>query len=110
MYRKIIAVGSILPKSLGLAIQAALTDNNYQNLVEELELLIKIKVTGIIVYGSMANSFNSQKIGESDVDLLILVDEIATGGIFGQADNLEIDLHIQSRSDSLNDVITNFIY
>ncbi len=68
-----------------------------------------MKLTGIIIYGSMAHSINSQKIGESDIDLLVLVDEIATGGVFGQADNLEIDLHIQSRKDSLNDVVTNFI-
>ena len=110
MPKQIVAIGPNLPVSLGNAIRDALVKNNYHSLVMQLESLIQMKVTGIVLYGSMSKPIDPPQIGESDVDILVLVDEEATGGIFGRIENLEIDLHIQSRDTSINDIAANFIY
>jgi len=57
----------------------------------------------------MASPSRSRQIGESDVDLLVLVSETASGGIFGRADNIEIDLHVHSRNAALSDPIDDWI-
>jgi len=110
MSADVIAVGPVLPSKLGEAVRTAFRDGNSRDLVEQLEAVLGRAVTGLVVYGSMAGPFPSSRVGDSDVDLLVLVQETASGGIFGRADDVEIDLHVQSRHATLADPITNWIY
>ena len=110
MKKEIIAIGPILPLSFERAVLSALTERDSTYLIEELKILIKLEITGVIIYGSMAKCFNIHKAEQSDIDLLVLTNQEASGGIFGQAGNLEIDLHVQPRKSSIEDVAGNFVY
>lgn len=104
----VIAVGPVLPFALKYAVEAAL-GGNCDELVRVLEKLLERRISGIIVYGSMSKSRRAE-LGESDVDLLVLVDEDATGGVFGLAEDLEIDLHVHSRRKFLDDLAGSFVF
>jgi hypothetical protein len=106
----IIAVGADLPDEFGRAVRVAFSDGDCSTLVAHLETAIGKSVTGIVVYGSMAARPLASELEDSDVDLLVLVEEAASGGVFGRTDGVEIDLHVQSRSATLSDPIANWIY
>jgi predicted nucleotidyltransferase len=108
MSEEIIAVGPILPLELGEAVKTAFRDDDYAVLVEQLESIVGKVITGLIVYGSMARRSQSRQIGGSDVDLLVLVQDAASGGVFGRADNIDIDLHVHSRNVALSGAIADW--
>jgi hypothetical protein len=110
MCSEVVAVGPDLPKELGEALRTAFRQENCTALVEQLEGLIRTTITGVMVYGSMARSSRATELGESDVDLLVLGDESVRGGVFGCADGVQVDLHIQNRNESLSDPNANWIY
>jgi hypothetical protein len=107
MSEEIVAVGPVLPDSLGDAIRTALCGGDCSAIVSELERLTAKLVSGLIVYGSMAQPANASKLGKSDVDMLLLVAEPACGGIFGISGNIEIDMHVQARSAALAEPFPN---
>ncbi len=105
-----IAVGPVLPPALGEAIKAAFREQNYAALVEQLEFIIGLTITGLLVYGSMAKDPRSVLAAKSDVDLLVLVEANASGGVFGRAGDVDMDLHVQTRRETLGDSAVNWIY
>lgn len=109
MSEEIIAVGPILPLKFGEAVRTAFCGDNCGALIEQFELLFGKVVTGLVVYGSMARPFPPYHIGESDVDLLVLVEEKACGGVWGLADKIEIDCRVHSRDGTLSDPIANWV-
>jgi hypothetical protein len=110
MSSEVVAVGPVLSKEFADALRAAFVAGNCTALVEQIQLAIRKTVTGVILYGGMAREPVAAELGESDVDLLVLVDEPASGGIFGSADGIQIDLHIQHRNQTISDPHTNWIY
>ena len=109
MSEEIVAAGPVLPSKLGEAVRIAFSEDNYSVLVEQLEGVIEKRVSGLIVYGSMAQRSRSRAIGESDLDLLLLVQGTASGGVFGRADTIEIDLHVHSRDAALSDPVADWV-
>ena len=109
MSEEIVAAGPVLPSQLARAVRSAFSEDDYGVLVEQLEAVIGKRVSGLIVYGSMAQRSRSRPIGDSDVDLLLLVQGTASGGVFGRADDIEIDLHVHSREAALSDPIADWI-
>lgn len=110
MTRQAVAVGPRLPTELGVALRTAFRDGDPRALIFQLEAAIALPVTGLVVYGSQAHRSPSDGIGDSDVDLLVLVDEPAEGGVFGTADGIQVDLHVQSRAETFAEPSINCVY
>ena len=109
MSEQIVAVGPVLPSKLGEALRTAFVDDDCSILIEQLELITRKVVSGLIVYGSMAKPLRSGHVGKSDVDLLLLVQEDVSGGVFGHADDIEVDLHVHSRAAALCEPVAEWV-
>lgn len=110
MSEQIVAVGPLLPDNLAQAMREAFRTGDNSSLVEQLARLTEIQVSGLVVYGSMGDRSLPAEIGSSDVDLLLLTDSPANGGVFGFTQDIQVDLHVQMRDSTLNDPATNWIY
>lgn len=108
MQNRIIAAGPVLPLELGETVRNAFFNNAYPKLVAALERITGVSISGLIVYGSRASLTPATVFGDADVDLLVLVDEPALGGVFGRAGEVEIDLHLHSRDDALSGPIAEW--
>ena len=106
----IVAVGPDLPAELAVSIQAALNLGHCEPLLRDLEQLIGLEISGVLVYGSLAGRVPPRNIGDSDVDLLVLTTTDAVGGVFGTAAGIQIDLHVQQRQHTLANPVENWVY
>lgn len=101
MNKRLAVVGPRLPEALGNLVRKAFIQDSYTPLVESLEDLLAVKVGGLIIYGSRAARPTGSPFGVSDVDLLVLADEPVTGGVFGLAGDVELDVHLDERRSAL---------
>lgn len=105
-----VAIGPVIPNTLANALHLYFWDGKYCSLLTELQALISMPISGLVLYGSLAHRKIPAAIGDSDVDLLVLVDEPVHGGIFGYSNGVQIDLHVQTRQTTLSDFTNNWVY
>lgn len=94
----VVAAGPVLSPSLGDAALEMLSGGTVDSLVREIETIIDLSVIGLFVFGSRADHLGATH-GQappstSDLDLLVVVEQPAVGGIWGDAGSLEIDAHV----------------
>lgn len=107
--RRHVAFGPVLSPALGTIARNAFLNDIYHELVDALEAIIAMPVSGLIVYGSRTASRGAQNFGHADIDLLLLVDAPVEGGLFGHAGEVEFDLHLHSRQDALNGPVSEWM-
>lgn len=105
-----VAVGPVLGPALADALHQYFVHADVQQLLAQLRVLMPIPFSGVVLYGSLARRPLPAEIGDSDVDLLLLTDEPAHGGIFGFAQEVQVDLHVQTRAATLADLASNWVY
>lgn len=94
----VVAAGPVLSPSLGEAALEMLSGGPVEPLVREIEATLGLSVMGLFIFGSRADRVGAAH-GEalpstSDLDLLVVVEQPATGGIWGDTGSLEIDAHV----------------
>ena len=86
-----VACGPALPAELGRLLRADLDDPvNVHLLVAALESLCGLVLAGFVLYGSAARGAPSP----GDIDALVVTALPAGGGLWGQADGVEVDFHV----------------
>lgn len=110
MGERVIAVGPFLPDSLAATLRECFRSGVSAPLVAALAQLVGADISGLIVYGSMAQKILPAQLGTSDVDLLVVTDTGATGGVFGTSVDVQVDLHVQTRLTTLADAPANWVY
>lgn len=94
-----IALGPLLPPSLGDAALAALHNHDAEPLVVAVASLVGAEVSGVLIYGGSA----AQPATANDVDLVVLCDKSVSGGIWGDAGPVKIDAHLHHRAQLLSE-------
>jgi hypothetical protein len=105
-----IAIGPVLAHAMADTLHHYFSSGDELPLVLYLRTLMPIPFSGLALYGSLAQRSIPAEIGHSDVDLLVLTDEPAHGGIFGFAREVQVDLHVQMRAETLADLERNGLY